>query len=186
MKEIKRYTANTCPFSCFLTRNRNVSNRQIQTTVPPQQQQVQVQEMEQRKKCRQQGVIESLGATPQERENLFWHVCIPYRLAISLIPLIFMQGAYSRNQHDQVIVWAMITLSISLASLVTNAISIANNPSCPPWWDRRAHFFTTFAAVVASCLVMALAWPPWTLAVPLFVDIVSGLYMAMTRDPFKN
>lgn len=113
------------------------------------------------------GILEKSGATPNERMCLFYTICIPLRLFLTMF--VFWHSSSTIVQG--------VLLLTSLTSIFTNfrGMKTANEN----WWSQNFHLLTSIL-IFSSVIGRRSDVVPYV----MFADVVFGLSTSIARDPW--
>ena len=114
------------------------------------------------------GSVEASGASPEQRMQLFYGVCVPLRIALAYI-------VYKNADSTPV---KMLVLLLSAFAIYSNLLGL--NSGRNVWWDRRIHL-----VVALSILVSAVAGKMNYVAFLMLFDILFGVGSSLAIKPWQ-
>lgn len=117
------------------------------------------------------GVVEKMGASPALRKKLFFLVCIPLRLLLSLFV------AINLSSSDLVMGAVMVFSATSIISISFNYLSSISSKSV--WWKQEVHLLT-------SVLILAgtLHRHDKFVSLVMLADLVFGVITSLLQNPW--
>jgi len=114
------------------------------------------------------GVVEASGATPVQRKNLYYSICIPLRLVLAYI-------VYKNVNSTPMKVLVML---LSAFSVYSNLLGL--NSSRKVWWNRSFHLI-----VALSVLVSSVAGKMELVPILMVLDVLFGLIHSFSIKPWE-
>lgn len=113
------------------------------------------------------GVVEASGATPSQRKNLYYSICVPLRLILAYI-------VYKNVNSTPMKV--LVTL-LSAFAVYSNLLGL--NSSRDVWWNRSFHL-----VVALSMLVSSLSGNMELVPILMVFDVLFGLVHSLSSKPW--
>ena len=114
------------------------------------------------------GSVEASGASPEQRMQLFYGVCVPLRIAL----------AYIVYKNADITPVKMLVLLLSAFAIYSNLLGL--NSGRNVWWDRRIHL-----VVALAILVSAFAGKMNYVAFLMLFDILFGVGSSLAIKPWQ-
>ena len=113
------------------------------------------------------GVVEASGATPTQRKNLYYSVCVPLRLILAYI-------VYKNVNSTPMKVLVML---LSAFAVYSNLLGL--NSSRTVWWNRSFHLI-----VALSMLIFSVAGKMEFVPILMVFDVLFGLIHSFSIKPW--
>lgn len=130
-------------------------------------------------KCLNQGgYFKRNGYTESQRKRLFYGICVPLRLFLTVL-ILYLYTEVTNIQVHQTISSLLIIVSVYT---IINAITCWNDQSV--WWHRK------FELLVSLCMIILCSFYlsdpaqydiAQYIAIPLFIDIAYGLILSAVK-----
>ena len=119
----------------------------------------------------------------QDRERLFYYICIPIRILIALF-FLFLYFKNNFETQKQISLFAIFITFFTFAHLLNKEFS---NSDCTQWWSNKLEIFLIFIAFIISlysyfnnkdyCML--------SLFIIMLISIIAGIIQSLFLKPFN-
>jgi hypothetical protein len=119
----------------------------------------------------------------QDRERLFYYVCIPIRILIALVFL----SLYFKNNFETQKKLSLVTIFITLFTFAHLVSKEFSNSDCTQWWSNKFEIFLSFIAFVLSlyCYFYNKNYCMLSLFILMCISIIAGIIQSLLLKPFN-
>lgn len=119
----------------------------------------------------------------QDREKLFYYVCIPVRILISFC-FLFLYFKNDFKTQKKLSLFAIFISFLTFAHLLNKEFS---RNDCVQWWSNEFEIFLSFVAFIISiyCYFYNKNYCMLSLFILMVISIISGIIQAFIFKPFN-
>ena len=119
----------------------------------------------------------------QDREWLFYYVCIPIRILIAF----FFLFLYFKNNFETQKKLSLIAIFITFFTFAHLLSKEFSRSYCIQWWSNKFEIFLIFSAFILSlyCYFNDKDYCMLSLFIIMFISIIAGIIQSLFLNPFN-
>ena len=119
----------------------------------------------------------------QDREWLFYYVCIPIRILIAFF-FLFLYFTKNFETQKKLSLIAIFITFFTFAHLLSKEFS---RNDCVQWWSNKFEMFLSLAAFIISvyCYFYNKNYCMLSLFIVMFISIITGIIQSLLLKPFN-
>lgn len=119
----------------------------------------------------------------QDRERLFYYICIPIRILIALF-FLFLYFKNNFETQKQLSLFAIFITFFTFAHLLSKEFS---NSDCTQWWSNKFEIFLIFIAFIISLYSYfnSKDYCMLSLFIIMLISIIAGIIQSLFLKPFN-